>query len=215
MTTLRQIINYIEHNIGKHSIHNHEYHSKVMIPELINQISNIPITKYGSFMFMDQLRDKTHDNTGIIWSDIYLCKDKKYCINLMALFKNTKMAIHDHPNINGLNYVLNGKIYHQTFDILSCTNIAECIYSAKRNPSKIFEKNETFITTHIHDNTHTFTALQDSIILGILIPDFDHIDRIQSFYQLHSENSTENVELKRIESLDCYDINIEFDGNLD
>ena len=204
MSTLRSIIKYIQHNLQEHGMSNHEHHAAIMIPELIEQIRSIPITKYGSFKTKELM-----GNHGIIWNDIHLCPEQSFCLNLMAMSKGTTMGIHDHPNINGLNHILNGRVHHQSFDVLSREELI-----AKQYPPKVFGENETFITSHIHENMHSFHALEDSIIFGILIPDFN-AQRIQSFFDIESEYG-DVVRLKKVDVPNhCNDINSPFDGTLD
>merc|ERR1712129_565667 len=94
-----------------------------LIPSLIKQISAIPKNNFGSYR-IPLHAEESYANAKIkpiVWSDVYR-DGHSYAITLFRLFKGSRMPLHDHPQIAGINYLLSGDVMHQSYDLIDVRN---------------------------------------------------------------------------------------------
>eukprot|EP01084_Bolivina_argentea_P229714 387640_1 len=122
---LPALIQTLEESIARWGLHNHVYNQNELIPSLIKQMSSIPRESLGSFTIPSRAEDKYKKALikPIMWTDIYRDPEHAYAITLFRLFKGSRMPLHDHPDISGINYLLCGDIQLQSYDIVDVLNV--------------------------------------------------------------------------------------------
>eukprot|EP01084_Bolivina_argentea_P181141 312882_1 len=177
MVTILSLILFIQTCLKQHGTMNHSYHKEILLPQIVEKISQINPTEFEKY----QTTQTT--NVSLEFNDIFV-DPTSLCINVMRLSKNVTNSIHYHsPYINIINYLLKGKIRHQYFDIITSDHCMEDII-AKECDEEIISVGQTFNTYHNEKNLHTFTALEESWIFGILIPFYDDVQRYETRFNI-------------------------------
>ena len=179
--TIRGLITTLEHSISKYGITNHLHHETALLPSLVNQIASIPRSNFGSYQIPSHVE---RDDKPIVWTDIFKDPEASYSIVIFRLFKGGKMPLHDHPNISGINYLLSGAVHHQSYDIVDVLNAEQGQFVGIQYPSSDLKENDVITTLPHKNNIHTFTALENTSVLQILVPDYDHKERRCAYWKV-------------------------------
>ena len=238
---LSNIITTLEESIAKYGTNSFLYHQNELFPSLIKQISAIPRGSFGSYRIPSHAEER-YENVPIkpiVWSNIYN-DGHSYSITLFRLFKGSRMPLHDHPDISGINYLLSGDILHQSYDVVDVLNADKRQFVGIKYKETHLKENDVIVTLPHKENIHEFVANENTSILQILVPDYDQKQRRCSYWEV--DNDLDNgikhhsfVELERNKTIDItnlsmndivgltiipeakdkLDINVPFDGLID
>ena len=220
------IVTMIERHILKNGVENHVAHREILIPQIVSYVADIPMDHYGMIGLPDISLIKKHfsnefsSNSGtlpLVWTNIYQCPDNSFVINMFRLYKTSNMPIHDHKNISGINYLLSGKINHQSYDFVNNNN-NDSMRKVKINEKKIYNEKECVVTLDNRENIHCFEAMEDTSIFQILVPNYDHDikSRPCNYYEFVNQESNDVGYIKQVPNATNYwDVTIPFNGSLD
>ena len=233
---LSNLIITMEEAIAKYGLNNLHHHSD-LLPSLIRQVQEIKIKSpsiLGSYAIPKHAEETyAHQaNKPIVWTDIYKDPSFAYSITIFRLFKGGTMPLHDHPSIYGINYLLSGSIGHKSYDILDALDVHKGEFIGLQYPLREYLEDDAIMTLPQKENLHEFIATENSSILQILIPDFDHQERVCSYWEVFNDVNMDikNDIIKKRDDL-CVediiglrmiseprskiDINVPFDGVID
>lgn len=168
--TIRGLITSLEHSITKYGITNHQHHETTLLPSLVQQISAIPRSAFGSYCIPSHVE---RDDKPIVWTDIDRDPNASYSIVIFRLFKGGRMPLHDYPAISGINFILSGSIHHQSYDIVDVLNAERGQFAGIQYPASDLGENDVITTLPHRQNLHQFEALENTSILQILVPDYN------------------------------------------
>lgn len=157
-----------------------------------------------------------------------MCKEEDlFNIGLFFIPKGKKLPLHDHPEMLVVSKVLSGSLNFVGIDFFDHRIQVELpkklygykpvddfdmkeIIKGKLNCRKTLKKNDLLYLTPFHCNIHQFEAVENSVILDILIPRYDLERRFCNFYELVDE-SEDKVNLRYLfppPDYDCLCINL-------
>ena len=213
---LSGLLSTLEQSIAKYGYKDYLHHQNELLPSLIKQVASIPRETFGSYDIPSRA-EESYSNAKIkpiVWTDVYKDPEYSYGITIFRLFKNQKMPLHDHPDISGINYLLSGNVTHHSYDIVDVLNMDKKQFIGIKYPESNYKQDEAIITLPNKENLHEFTANENTAILQILLPDFDHKQRICSYWKV--ENNLSNdikhnclVNLQKNQTIEMNNITID------
>lgn len=213
---LSNLITTLENSIAKYGYTNYAHHQNELLPSLIKQISTMPREAFGSYQIPSHAEEnyKNKETKPIVWTHIYQDADHSYGISMFRLFSGGKMPLHDHPDISGINYLLKGSVDAQSYDIIDVINVDKQEFIGIKYPPKKYKENEAIITLPNKDNIHEFTATENTAILQILLPEFDHKQRICSYWKVmdnlsNDKKNTALVDLQKNQTVKMENISMD------
>lgn len=110
-------------------------------------------------------------------------EDDNLSLNTFYMAAGSSFPLHDHPNMLGIVHLLSGEISYTAYNITSYGP-----FSADFENCLNFTTQAPFCTvlTPAKANIHSITALTNSVIFDVFMPNYIIPQRICSFFQVHN-----------------------------
>lgn len=155
-----------------------------------------------------------------------LNENEDFNIGMFFLPKGHEIPLHDHPEMIVVSKIIEGRLEFLSIDFFnekiqkelpkklyyssSNVELGSEIFQANIISRSILKTNDLLYLTPFTGNMHSFKAIEDSIILDILIPRYDMINRFCNFYKILNESGI-SADLQYVfPPLDYECININF-----
>lgn len=117
----------------------------------------------------------------IAYSGIY--EEQELAICVFALSAGCKMPLHDHPQMAVLTRVVTGKLRIRQADLHESTDSGYLFHEVR---SGEVAAPVTFMLTPSSANLHEFEALEDTILLDVIMPNYSELRQV-TYYQQTDE----------------------------
>merc|ERR1711971_204854 len=89
--------------------------------------------------------------------------------------------------MSGINYVLDGAVQHRAMDIVDVVNTEQGRFVGIKHAETRVAQDEVMVTLPHKQNIHGFTATENTAVLQILVPDYDHKERVCSYWEVDEQ----------------------------
>jgi hypothetical protein len=103
---------------------------------------------------------------------INILNDQYYSVGLFFIPKGFNIPLHDHKNLLVLSRCLLGRLEIVSYDKVDINDKTVQFFEARLTGKKILKQGDINILTPYYKNYHQIKALEDSILLDIIIPDY-------------------------------------------
>ena len=130
---------------------------------------------------------------------MHIVETNNFHVSIFIIPKNSKLPLHDHPNMSVLSKVIKGTLKMKSYNIIE-KNI-EMKSGKKMFPAQIIHDNiiktnqdKSWLLTPSINNIHEFEAINETaVVFDVLMPPYDDNDeRPCNFYEEYIDNEENN-----------------------
>lgn len=172
-------------------------HSPILLQQLINEIEGLTrpslLRGFQSALNKIQLSDLglTLSNRAgyfqpgfISYTSIYEVHELSVCF--FSLAAGTKMPLHDHPEMAVLTRVVMGRLRIRVADLQGKNEQGQHRFHEVRAGEVVAP--DTFMLTPSSGNLHEFEALEDTVLLDVIMPNYSALRDVTYYEQISEEH---------------------------
>lgn len=124
---------------------------------------------------------------------MHIVETNNFHVSIFIIPKNSKLPLHDHPNMSVLSKVIKGTLKMKSYNIEKKIEmeLGKKIFPAHITHDNVIKTNQDkswFLTPSIN-NIHAFEAINETaVVFDVLMPPYDDDERPCNFYEEYSDN---------------------------
>lgn len=130
----------------------------------------------------------TNSSTGknLLISHLFISPERHWQVAKIALKKGAVIALHDHPQMTGVLFTIQGKLRLESFDLVDSSK-----EQMRKVDDTVLEAGSNSYLTPTFRNIHRVTALADSIFVDLFVPGYKHSERWGTWFEIEPGGSPE------------------------